>query len=296
MAKSLRRSFLFTPGDSQQKINKITETAPDVVMLDLEDAVAVGQKDQARRTVAEALVEMDFGRTERLVRINGLDSDFIAADMAMIAQANIDGIVVPKIESPDQVQLIDQELTAGERDRHRPAGEIRLYVMIETALGVLNIREIAQASPRLEGLLLGAEDLAADMGATRSKEGWEILFARSTLVTAAAAYGLAAIDAVFLDFHDQAGLADDASFAQRLGFTGKFAIHPDQVKTINRVFSPSPEEIAQAERLVAAFQAHEAAGAGVFTLDGRMVDRPILLAAEHLLERARLAGLLGDRS
>jgi citrate lyase beta subunit len=295
MAKSPRRSFLFTPGDSHHKINKVAEARPDAVMLDLEDAVAVGQKEQARQTVAQALVEMDFGRAERLVRINGLATEFFAADLGMVTQANVDGIVAPKIESAGQVQQIDQALTAGEGAAGRPAGAIRLFVMIETALGVLNVQEIAQASPRLEGLLLGAEDLAADMRATRSKAGWEILFARSALVTTAAAYGLAAIDAVFLDLHDQAGLADDASFAQHLGFTGKFAIHPDQVKTINRVFSPSTEEIAQAERLVAAFQAHEAAGSGVFALDGRMVDRPILLAAKHLLERALLAGMLGDR-
>jgi len=229
MAKSPRRSMLFTPGDSKRKMGNVAQAAPDAFMLDLEDAVAVSQKEQARQMVASALLEMDFGRTERLVRINGLESVFHAADLAMVAGTNVDGIVAPKIESPEQVRHIDETLTAGEANAGRPAGEIRLFVMIETALAVMNIREIAQSSQRLEGLLLGAEDLATDLGATRSKAGWEIFYARSAVVTAAAAYGLAAIDAVFLDLKDLSGLEDDALFARQLGFTGKFAVHPDQV-------------------------------------------------------------------
>ena len=295
MAKSPRRSMLFTPGDSKRKMGKVVEAGPDAVMLDLEDAVAISQKEVARRKVAQALAEMDFGRTERLVRINGLETDFYVPDIAeLTALPNLEGIVAPKIEHPEQVQHIDAMLTAGEREAGRPAGEIRLFVMIETALGVMNVKEIAQSSQRLEGLLLGAEDLAADMGAIRSKDGREILFARSAVVTAAAAYGLAAVDAVFLDLNDLTGLEADASFARQLGFTGKFAVHPNQVEIINRAFSPSEEEIARAERLMAAFEAHKAAGSGVFALDGRMVDRPVFLAAEGVLERARLSSMLDE--
>jgi citrate lyase beta subunit len=292
MPKSPRRSLLFTPGDSIKKMNKVAQVGTDAVILDLEDAVAIDQKVKARQMVAEALLKLDFGRTERLVRINGPETDFYAADVAVMARANLEGIVAPKIEFPEQIQLIDEALTTAEVATGRPAGEIGLFALIETALGVMNVKEIAQSSPRLEGLLFCAEDLAADMGAIRSQAGWEVLFARSAVVTAAAAYGLAAIDAVYLDLNDPVGLEDDALFGRQLGYTGKMAIHPGQVEVFNRAFSPSEEEIAQAERLLAAFRVHEAAGSGVFTLDGRMVDRPIVVAAERLLERARLSGML----
>lgn len=165
--------------------------------------------------------------------------------------------------------------------------------MIETARGVLNIGQIAQASSRLDALVFGAEDLASDLGAKRTPAGWEVFYARSAIVTAAAAYQLQALDMVFVDLNDLAGLAEECRFARQLGFSGKTAIHPHQVEVINRVFAPSPEEIEQALRLVQAFEAHQAAGAGAFELDGKMVDLPVMRAAERVLARARAAGLWG---
>jgi citrate lyase beta subunit len=201
---------------------------------------------------------------------------------------------VPKVETAEQIQTIDQILSASELAVGRVSGAIRLFALIETALGVMNIKEIGQSSPRLEGLMFGAEDLAADLRATRSKERWEVFYGRSAVVTAAAAYGLEAIDTVYLDLHDLSGLEKDTLFARQMGYTGKMAVHPNQVDTINRVFSPTEEEIAQAERLLRAYQAHDAAGSGVFTLDGRMIDKAVVRAAENLLDRARLSGMLAD--
>lgn len=275
-------------------MTKASQLGADSVILDLEDAVAYGQKEEARSKVVATLAEIDFGRTERLVRINAPDTELFAADLKAIAAAKPDGIVVPKVETALQVQQIDDFLVARESSGERPAGATRLLVLVETALGIMNVKEIAQSSNRLDGLMFGAEDLAADVGATRTEAGWEVFYARGAVVTAAAAYDLDSIDGVYLDLHDLAGLEEDAGFAQRMGYTGKMAIHPRQIEVLNRVFSPSPAEIAKAQRLLEAFESHAAAGSGVFTLDGRMVDMPLVRGAESLLERARLSGLLDE--
>ncbi|UCG23265.1 MAG: CoA ester lyase [Chloroflexota bacterium] len=292
--KSPRRSLLFTPGDSFRRMKKAAGLGADVVILDLEDGVAVSQKEEARQNVATVLSEVDFGRVERFVRVNQPDSDFYAADLQAVVEIGVDGIVLPKVESSRQLQRLDQRLTTAERSEGLPAGGIRLFALIETAQGVMNLNEVSRSSGRLDGLLFGAEDLAVDLGASRSPAGWEVFYGRSAVLTAAAAYGLEAIDTVYVDYRNTAGLEEDASFAQQLGYTGKMAIHPGQVEVLNRVFSPSAAEIARAERLIQAFQSHVAAGSGVFVLDDRMVDMPHVRAAERLLERARLAGLAGE--
>jgi citrate lyase beta subunit len=161
--------------------------------------------------------------------------------------------------------------------------------MIETALGVMNLREIASATTRLEGLIFGAEDLAGDVGSVRTKAAWEVFYARSAVVTAAAAYKLQSFDQVYTDFNDARGLAEESRFARQLGFTGKTCIHPNQTPIVNAAFSPTPEEVERARRLVAAFDEQLAAGAGAFTFDGTMVDMPMLVAARKVLARAETA-------
>lgn len=292
--KSPRRSFLFTPGDSLSKIRKVAEVNPDCVILDLEDAVVVSQKEKARQNVATALSNLDFGRTERLVRVNWPDTEMFAADLEAIEATNLDGIVLPKVTTAEQIEHVDQAVTIKELNSAWIAGSIRLFVIIETALGIMNLKEICQASQRIEGLIFGAEDLAADLGTARSQAGWEVFYGRSAAVTAAAAYGLYAIDTVYLDLHDSTGLEQDASFGRRLGYTGKLAIHPGQIELINRVFSPTKEEITEAESLLEAYQSQVAAGSGVFSRDGRMVDLPHILYAERLLERAALCRLMDE--
>ena len=261
-------------------IERAAEQTVDAVILDLEDAVAPEQKGNARQRIDEALRQLDFGRTERLVRINGPESEYWTADLAVVADLPVEGIVVPKVETAAQIHAINEAVST----------RIPVFAMIETALGVMNIREIANAA-NLAALLFGAEDLAVDIGATRSTAGWEIFYGRSAVVTAAAAYGLQAVDMVYTDFENDDGLREESLFGRQLGYTGKMVIHPRQVEVVNRAFAPSTAEVEAAERLVAAAELGLRAGVGAFQLNGRMVDRPMILAAEHLLERAQLCQL-----
>ena len=283
----IRRSLLFMPGDSQRKIEKGTQTDVDSIIMDLEDGVAFSQKEVARQTVHNALTNVDFNGRERLVRINESSSDLFMADLEGTVDAHPDGYVVPKVEDGEGLMAVDGYLTEVERAHDWPLLSIQLLAVVETARGVLNLEKIAGASERLGGILFGAEDLAGDIGATRTKAGWEVLYARSAVVTVCAAYGLQAIDTVFVDLTDRDGLAEDCRTAQQMGYLGKMAIHPRQVPVINQIFTPSEEEVAAAQRLIRAFEANQATGTGAFELDGKMVDMPMVRAAHRVLARAR---------
>ncbi len=284
---SPRRSLLYVPGDSLRKVSKASTLPADTLILDLEDGVALSQKDAARATVAQALGEIDFGARERLVRINNRRGSLAQADLLGTIDARPDGYVVPKVESADDLLAIDRLLAAQEQDKGWPVGRIRLLAMIETALGVMNLREISQATARLDALIFGAEDFAASIGAIRTRDNRELFYARTALVTAAGAYGLQAIDLVFTGLDDQAGLEAECSNGRQLGFIGKTVIHPAQIETANRIFAPSPAEVAAARQLIAAFDAHQAAGTGAFAYAGKMVDMPVIRTAQRLLERAK---------
>lgn len=292
MNRRVRRSLLFMPGDSTRKMEKAVDLHADSIIADLEDAVALSQKQTARETVVTAFQRLDFGPTERLIRINPASSPLWQEDLAQTIAARPDGYVLPKTDSAQQVQMVCQRLAALEQKNGLPRGSVRLLAQIETAAGLLRAGEIASADQRLDALLFGAEDLAADVGARRSKEGWEIFYARGAVVTAAAAFGLAAIDTVYIDLTDIEGLEAECRFAQGLGFTGKLAIHPRQVDAINRAFSPSAEEVDQAQRLIDAFESQQAAGAGVFEMDGKMIDMPVVLAARRVVMAGQRAGIL----
>jgi citrate lyase beta subunit len=284
-----RRSLLFMPGDSPRKIEKASTWEVDTIIMDMEDGVAQNRKAEARATIAEALVNLSFGRRERLVRVNPLSSGLAPREIAATVAGRPDGYILPKAENPNDLLTLDQMLTIAEREQGLVEGSLRLFVMIETALGVMNLREIAGATPRLEGLIFGAEDLAGDIGAVRTRAAWEVFYARSAVVTAAAAYKLQSFDMIYADFNDHRGLAEESRFARQLGFSGKTCIHPNQTPVVNAAFSPAPEEVEQARRLVAAFDEQLAAGAGAFTFDGKMVDMPMLVAARKVLARAGTA-------
>jgi citrate lyase beta subunit len=288
---SARRSLLFMPGDSLRKIEKATTLAVDSVIMDLEDGVARSRKDAARATVVQALTTLDFGARERLVRINPVDSPFSRSDLDATIAARPDGYVIPKVESAEDLQSVGRYLDEAERANGWPRDGLRLLAIIETAHGVMNLAAIAGATSRLDALMFGAEDLAGDMGAMRTRAGWEVFYARSAVVIAAAAHRLQAIDTVFIDLSDLDGLAEECRFARQLGYIGKMAIHPRQVPVINAAFSPTDEEIAQARRLIAAHDEQQADGAGVFELDGKMIDMPMVRAAMRVLDRARAAGI-----
>lgn len=279
----LRRSLLFMPGDSMRKMEKATTLGADSIIADLEDAVAISQKQVARETVAACFARLDFGGSERLIRINPVSTPLWEEDLAQTIAPRPDGYVLPKVESAEQVQAVSARLAELETSHGLVPASIRLLAQIETAMGVLRAGEIAGADSRLDALLFGAEDLAGDIGARRSREGGEIFYARGAVVIAAAAYGLPAIDTVFLELADSDGLTAECHLARGMGFSGKLAIHPRQVEVINRAFSPTAEEIAQAQRLIDAFNSQQAAGTGVFEMDGKMVDMPVVLAARKVV-------------
>jgi citrate lyase beta subunit len=289
---NIRRALLFMPGDERHKIEKGAGLGVDSVIMDMEDGVALSNKAAARATVAAALQEIDFGRTERLVRINPVGGTLWVDDLDATVSARPDGYVLPKVENAAQVQAVAARLSAEEVARGWPEGSIRLLAIIETAMGILNLRDIAGSSSRLDALLFGAEDLAGDIGATRTAEGWEVFYARSAVVLHAKAFGLQAIDTPFVQLGDIPGLLAQTQTARTMGYTGKLAIHPRQVEPIQQVFTPTPEEIAQARRLIDTHTTHQTAGIGVFDLDGKMVDMPMVRAAETVLARARAAGII----
>ncbi|MCL6512763.1 MAG: CoA ester lyase [Anaerolineae bacterium] len=288
----LRRSLLFMPGDSLRKIEKGAQLPADSIVMDLEDAVAPGNKALARRTTHDALRTLDFGRRERLVRVNAWPSGYFQDDVAETIAGRPDGYVIPKVSSAEDLSAA-RDFIAAQAHRHGlDAGAIALLAIVETARGVMNLREIAQLGPPLQALIFGADDLAADIGAVRTPSSVEVLYARSAVVIAAAANALQAIDIVFFDLNDLIGLEEECRFGRQLGYTGKMVIHPRQLDVVNRAFSPTAEEIARAQRIAQAAQEHAAEGVGAFALDGRMVDGPIIKQAERVLMRARAAGLL----
>ena len=283
---SPRRSLLYVPGDSLRKVTKASTLPADTLILDLEDGVALSQKEAARLTVRQALREIDFGPRERLVRLNNVNGPLAQQDLAITMEARPDGYVVPKVESVEDLLAVSHFIDEQESLHGWPAGHIRLLAMIETARGIMNLREIAQATPRLDALIFGAEDFAASIGAVRTRENGELFYARGALVTAAAAYNLQAIDLVFVSLDDPAGLEAECSNGRQLGFVGKTVIHPGQIETANRIFAPAADEVEAARRLVAAFAQHQQAGAGAFAYEGNMVDMPVIRIAQRLLARA----------
>jgi citrate lyase beta subunit len=287
----IRRALLFMPGDDRHKIEKGAGLNVDSVIMDLEDGVALNNKAAARDTIAAALREVDFGRTERLVRINPVGSNLEIDDIRLTVAAQPDGYVLPKVESPEQIEAVAAKLEMFESLNDWPPGSIRLLPIIETARGVINLRNIAESSDRLDALIFGAEDLAGDIGATRTAEGWEVFYTRSAVVIHAKAAGLQAIDTPFIALDDTLGLIAQTEGALKMGYTGKLAIHPRQIEPIQAVFTPSMEEIQRAQRLISAHAEHQAVGRGAFALDGKMVDMPMIRAAESVLARARAAGL-----
>ncbi len=283
----VRRALLFMPGDDRRKIEKGASLGADAIIMDLEDGVALNRKEAARATIAAALRELDFGRSERLVRINPVGAGSLYLDdLRETYPAQPDGYVIPKVSSAADVQAVADWIAA----QGAPARPLALLAIIETARGVVNLREIAGA-PGLQGLIFGAEDLTGDLGAVRTIDGHEVAYARAAVVVHAKAFGLQAIDSIYALLEDVDGLAADTRYILEMGYTGKLAIHPCQVAPIQRVFTPTEEEIARARRLIEAFNANQAVGSGVFALDGRMVDMPMVRAAQAVLDRARAAGL-----
>lgn len=289
-ATHIRRALLYMPGDDLHKIQKAVTLGVDCICMDLEDGVAFSRKEAARSTIAQALVSLDFGSSERLVRVNPNGSAFFSADLEAVLPGRPDGIVLPKVGSAGDLARLDDILSRYEAEQGWPAGGIAVLALIETALGVVNLREIAAAVPRLQALIFGAEDLAGDIGAVRTRPGWEIFYARSAVVTHAAAFGLQALDMVFMNLTDIAGLKQEVREAAGMAYSGKQVIHPAQVDPVQEGFTPDEAAVARAQRITSAAAQHQQDGVGAFALDGEMVDGPVVRAAEWVLKRARQAG------
>ena len=284
-----RRALLYMPGDNRHKIEKALTLGVDCICMDMEDGVALNRKAEARATIAAALRELDFDRSEKLARINAVGSGLESEDIQAVLPFRPDGVVIPKIETLDQIRWAAEKIEAAELSYGWTVHSIRLLVGVETPKAILNLKEIA-SHPRLEALIFGGEDYAASIGAIRTSEALELLYARSAVVAAGAANGLQTIDMVSVDFRDLEALRREALFGAQLGYTGKQIIHPNQVALVQEAFTPDEEAVESARRLVEAFQAHQAQGAGVFALDGRMIDMPLVKAAEGVLARAKAAG------
>ncbi len=287
-----RRALLYMPGDDRRKIEKATTLGVDCICMDMEDGVAITHKTEARAVIAQAMKELEFGNSERCIRINSFGSGFEKFDLAAAVATNPDTIVLPKVETADQVRSISEYIEVYERSSKMEIGSIRMLIGVETARGILNLKEIAEADKRLEALIFGAEDFAASVGATRTPEATEVLYARSAVITACAANELQAIDMVYIDFRDLEGLRLEAEQGARLGFSGKQIIHPNQVMPVQESFTPSAEAIEYAQRVVHAFAASQKEDRGAFALDGKMIDMPLLKNAQNVLDRAKAAGKL----
>jgi citrate lyase subunit beta / citryl-CoA lyase len=286
------RSLLFVPGDNTSKLDKGLKSEADALIVDLEDSVASSRKANARATV-QAFLREAAQMTERprlLVRVNGLDTDLIDGDLDAVLPGRPDAIVLPKAQGGASITHLDAKLTAREAIHGVREGLVQIVaIATETAAALFVAGTYGGSSPRLTALSWGAEDLSVDFGAetnrdTQGRFTAPFMWARNLCLAGAAAAAIEAIDTVFVDFRDLDGLRSEAEEARRDGFSGKLAIHPDQIAIINEVFAPSPSAVAKAEAVVAAFAKHP--GAGVVGLDGVMYDRPHLERAKRLLTRA----------
>ena len=285
-----RRALLYMPGDNWKMITKSVTLGVDSICMDMEDGTAVNKKGEARTTIAKALQELDFGTSEKLARINSVGSGWEKDDIEAVLPHHPDGIVIPKVESFEQVEWASRIIEDAELKHGWKINSIRILIGVETAKGILNLKEIA-AHPRLDAIIFGGEDFAASIGATRTKDAVELLYARQAVVVACTAFDLQPIDIVTIDYKDIEALRIESEFGARLGFVGKQIIHPAQVEPVQKAFTPSDEAIAYAKRIVETFEASQKEGKGAYSLDGKMIDMPLLKNAKKVLERGLDRGL-----
>jgi citrate lyase subunit beta/citryl-CoA lyase len=276
------RTYLFAPGNHARKVEKVFASGADAAILDLEDAVAVAEKESARALITAALQAPRPCRG--FVRVNAFDTPFCQGDIVAVVGPWLDGIVLPKVESTDALKAVDGRLAEFERQHGMMPGAVDLIPIIETAKGLENVAAIAGAGGRARRLAFGAVDFAKDLGMRLTVEEWELTPARARIAVASRAAGLEApIDSVYVHFRDAEGLRQSAQRALTLGFQGKMCIHPDQIGPVNDVFTPSDEETARAEQIVAAFEKAEATGSASIVVDGFFVDYPVVDQARRTL-------------
>ena len=283
--------MLFVPGSNAGMISNTFIYKPDSIMFDLEDSVALAEKDTARMLVAHALQHPLYREMETVVRVNPLASEFGLLDLNAVVRAGTDIVRLPKTDSAQDIVDMDKAITGIEKACGREVGSTQLLAAIESAQGILAVNDIAKASPRLMGIALGAEDYVRNMKTERSPEGIELLFARSSILHAARANGLMAFDTVYSDARNEEGFLREAALIKQLGFDGKSLINPNQITLIHNLFAPTQKEVDHATRVIAAAEEAERNGSGVVSLNGKMVDTPIIERAKLVLQRAAASGI-----
>lgn len=282
----LLRTMLFTPGNNMRMIQKAGTLEADAIILDLEDAVLMADKETARIFVRDSIEDLSAEGSAPWVRVNALTTGLVEEDLEWAIQNGLVGVVLPKVESKDDILQIARLIDQKEKEKGiEPASQL-LIPILETAKGVLNAYEIATASRRVIAVAFGAVDFARDMGISLSREGTELLYARSRIAISARAARVQAIDTPWIDITDKEGLVQEAKMARQLGFRGKLLIHPSQIEPVNRFFSPSESEVEYAKKVVEAFQRAEARGLGAISLEGKMIDIANFRQAEELLSLA----------
>lgn len=287
----LRRTMLFMPGNNPGMLQNAAVLGADSIILDLEDAVSISEKDSARILVREAIKTLDFSETELIVRINSMDNEYGALDVKEIGRVKPHALLVPKADE-EQLVEVHKLLDKIEKEEGLENESIKLIALIETAYGLENVYNIIKASGRVNGVLLGGEDLTSDLGIKRTKIGEEIFYARNKVATACRALKISAIDTPFTDVDDFEGLEKDTIKAKSIGMTGKAAINPRQIDMIHSVFAPSEEEISYALRVLEAMEQAEQEGKGVFSLNGKMIDAPIINRAQKVVNLAKTLGII----
>jgi citrate lyase subunit beta/citryl-CoA lyase len=284
------RSLLFIPGNKDTMLAKAAGCRPDVLVPDMEDSVPDGEKPQARTTIADWLERLASHEALLMPRVNAPDTEWFEDDVAAVAAAGVWGISVGKIAEPADISRVSAVMARCERQAGLEVGSLRLIPWIETALAIVNCYEICRASNRIAAIAFGGEDFTADMGIERFDDESNLLHARAAVCTAARAADVLALDTPYFQFRNDEGLKTSSVAARRIGFKGRFAIHPAQIDTINACFAPTAAEIELARRVVAAFEAAERLGRGSTSLDGRVIDVPVVKRARALLAQANASG------
>jgi citrate lyase subunit beta-like protein len=284
-----RRALLYVPGNRLDLIEKAIAEEVDSICIDLEFGVPLDQKADSRNNIVFALNNLDFGGSERLVRINPVRTELAENDLRTVLSCKPDGIVLPEVDAPERLQWVSRVMNNIEEENKWQRGTFQLHAMIETAQAMINLPRICEASERLVSLVFGADDLIMDLGATRTKAAWEVYHYRNLVNLYATAYGLQAIDMSYPFLEDPDGLRREALMAAEMGFDGKQVIHENQIEIVQEAFTPNKEAIDRARRLLSEFTSQQEQVSGAFTSEGKLIDMPMVKSTLRILERARAA-------
>ena len=290
----LRRTMMFIPGNNPAMITDGHIYGSDSIMFDLEDATSLKEKDAARFLVYNALKTIDYGDTEVVVRVNGLDNPFGRLDIEAMVVAGVDVIRLPKTETPEDVVEVDNLITEIEERYGIEVGRTKMMAAIEGPLGILNAYKIATASKRLVAIAIGAEDFVTNMKTNRSASGVELDAARGQMLLAARAAGIDCLDTVYSNVNNDEGFIEEVKLIKQMGFDVKSVIHPKQINMVNKVYAPTEKEVKHAIRVLLGIKEAEARGSGVISVDGKMVDGPIVDRARRTIELAKAAGVYNE--